>query len=67
MEDLSALAAGSLAASSQAATNTVSVNHAMTAPGTVSESTAAEDAGDPHVETPEYDGRHLVSGGGDRG
>jgi hypothetical protein len=64
MEDLSDRVPG-LVPSSQAATNTVSTNTAMTAPGSVSESTASETAGSPALDMgAPYDGRHLVRGQG---
>jgi hypothetical protein len=62
--DLSHLSPG-LTPESQAATNTVSSNAAMTAPGTVSESTKGEQAGDPmaSINDADHPGRtHLVHG-----
>ena len=63
-EDLSHTVPG-LTPSSQAATNTTSTNAAMTAPGTASESTAHEQAGDPLTSehgAARTDGRQLAHG-----
>lgn len=66
VQDLSHLAAHALNASSQAATNTVSDNSAaMTAPGSASESTAAETPGDPalHPQAVNADITHVHGDG----
>lgn len=76
MEDLSASAANSMWATNQHSGNRPSdQSAAMTAPGSPSPSVDETDGGvaggddlarQPFVVPAAYDGRHLVSGGGDR-
>jgi hypothetical protein len=66
MEDLSHLVPG-LVPSSMAGTNTVSTDHAMSAPGSVSESTAHETPGDPSLSVPAPSPRTvIVTGSGEQ-
>jgi len=60
--DMSGQAAGALTASSMAATNTVSTSNSMTAPGSASESTRGEQAGDPALDESGHARTVLVHG-----